>query len=132
MTARRQDITIKQGESKTINIPVVDTDATPIEEGPPPVFPPKDLSGNSVLWGVWLEADDPISAAVLSKTTPIITIIQIDGGGAVLDGISIPLLPADTQALSGTYHHEARVTAGSTEQVVTAGSFNVEESPTKD
>lgn len=110
MTAMGQNLTLFQGETQTVRIPVTNASGAPIT-----------LTGASVVWRVTTAS----GATVLSKTS--------GGGGITLitttitsDTIAIAIDPADTLGLAAaTYLHECRITIDGEQAVVTAGALTL-------
>jgi len=121
MTAQGQDITVYEGEDKTIDIYVTDSaGGSTVNLGTP----------TSVTWTVKASASTTESD-LISKTLAAGEISVGDGNGTN-DKLSIALDSADTQGLEGsTYYHECRVVDGSSDNhVVTVGKITVNHSAT--
>lgn len=114
MTSLNQDFTLYQGETKTLRVPVVDADGAP-----------QTLTGAEVVWEAWRTPGSP----VISKGATI-TLYSAEGTN---DGVQIPLLPADSEAVQpAVYTHECRVTLAGAEGVIFTGKMTVLYSETKE
>lgn len=82
---------------------------------------PKNLTNASVIWRAARRIG---GTAAIAKSTPgEITIQSPETDGVIL----VPLLPADTEALSGDFVHEAQVVdAAAKKATVTVGRLEIE------
>jgi hypothetical protein len=111
MPSLKQNVTMWQGDARTLVIDVKNTDGT---------IP--SLVGASVTW--WMGANPPTSAVHIKKdngNTGGVTITATPGE------FSVVLAGADTATLSpGVYYHEAEVVlADGTPSTVTIGQFTI-------
>lgn len=98
MTVTDQDFSMYAGDSRTLTIAVVDGDGAAV-----------NLTGASIEWGLWSDAD--ATTLLISKSTSSgITILTQSGD--TLGKFRVTLAPADTSGLQGDYRHEAEVTDG--------------------
>lgn len=114
MTVKAQDITVYEGEDKTIKISVTDT------EGGSPV----DLTGATSI--TWLVTASYLSVLkLIEKQLSNGIILENDAGSN--DRIVIPLDSADTVGMGGkTYYHECRIVDVSAKShVVAVGDISV-------
>mgnify|MGYP001046047535 FL=1 len=121
MTAEGQSFTIYEGEDKTVNISVTDSDGgSPVNLGSP----------TSVTWQVKYSAST--STAALIEKTYADGEISIANDAGTNDQLQIALDAADSQGLEGAqYYHECRVVDGSADNhVVTSGYMTVKHSAT--
>lgn len=103
MTKRFQDVSAKRGDTVELEVPITD------ENGDP--FDLTDVA--EVKWALFDYVDGSGFVEQFRKLLSLgeITLIQINGTGAVLDGLKIDIEPADTTGLEpGNYTHECEVT----------------------
>lgn len=114
MTKTAQDVTIYAGDTANIKVTVYDSDNSNVR---------KNITGSTVKW-VMFDPDD--TGVILTKTTPS-TVSVTDATNGEL---TIPLAPADTEAISpGNYRHEAEITdASGNVSTVLVGDFIILES----
>lgn len=118
MTKLNQDFTMFQGETKTLQVPIVDKDGNP-----------QSLTGATVRW----ELRKGTKMVLLRKTGAASNPITLYNASGTDDGVSIPLVPDDTKGLqSGEYVHECRAVLVGTEEVLFEGTVTLKYSATKD
>lgn len=108
MTAVGQDFTMRQGDSRLVNITVVDEYASPL-----------DISSVQVNWIMYKRnPDNP----VLQKTTTSGVVLTAPTSGI----LTIHLAPADTLNLLGRFYHECEITdISGNVSTVTEGSVTI-------
>lgn len=117
MTIKDQHITMAQGESKNIQVPITKAGA-----------PSNVSTATEIVWWVFKKKSD--DTAVLSKALGSgITIIDIVDTN---DGLLIAIAPDDTRTLAPiTYCHECRITDDENNEIIAfEGEFELEASPT--
>lgn len=121
MTMTAQDFLLYQGETKTIEIPILGQDsATPFTM----------TTVTEVDWGAWNTAESRVLTKKLSLSgTSAITIFSLNGTD---DAIRFTLTESDTDDFpAGTYNHECRITdASGAQEVVFVGVMTVSASRT--
>jgi hypothetical protein len=119
MTTTAQDITVYEGEDKTILISVTDT------SGGSAV----NLTGATTTWVVTTGASS--NTAIISKTSTDAE-ITYDNDAGTNDRINIALASADTQGQEGNvlYHECKVVDSGSDTHIVATGKFTVRHAST--
>lgn len=128
MTVTGQTLEVWQGTKTKVEVPIVDANGDP-----------QDLTGATVWWAAFVDDYEDWAEALISKGTDEtgddeITLIQIDGQAAVLDGIRFFVVEADLADITGDYyHHEARgQDASGNPSIFFTGDFNVNPAPTRD
>lgn len=108
MTAVGQDFTMRQGDSKIVNITVVDENNEVL-----------DITGVTVNWIMYKRnPDNPI----LQKTTTSGISLTLPTSGI----LTINILPQDTENLLGRFYHEAEITdTNENISTVTEGSVTI-------
>lgn len=112
MTSVNQDVSMRSGDTKKIDIVVDELDSAGVVTGQ------VNLSGATIKW----KAFDTSGMEQISKTTASgITILDAVGGK-----LQVLLDPADTAALEGRFLHETEVTdASGNVSTVTTGVLKV-------
>jgi len=108
MTATGQDFTVRQGDSKIINITVIDEYSQPL-----------NLYGITANWIMYKRnPDNPI----LQKTTVSGITLSVPTSGI----LTIRLIPSDTETLLGRFYHECEITdTNGNISTVTEGSVTI-------
>ena len=115
MAAENQDFTLYQGEDEQVDFQVTDSDGSP-----------KNLTGASIEWGMWLS-----DTRILTKTTG--SGVSLVNGLGTNDIARIAIAKADSISLQpGAYYHECRAVLSGSEQVVAVGHVLLKVSMTKD
>lgn len=97
MAKENQHIEVAQGQGLRIQIAVVNGDGSP-----------KTMTGGTPIWHCFIDEDEALSAAVISKTDGEISLVDLDGTD---DGIQFDFVPDDTDDETiGQYHWESWIT----------------------
>jgi hypothetical protein len=88
------DFEMHQGDTKRLRVSVVDSDGAAVSL----------VGAQSIKW--WAAKKVTSTVRLLEKSVASGSITVLDAAGGVL---SIPILPADTAAITGDYYHELEV-----------------------
>lgn len=117
MTRLNQDFEMHQAENKTLRVPIVDADGDP-----------QTLTGATVRWEVFRGTTSILTKTSSDGSNPI-TLYNAAGTN---DGVSIPIVPADTTGLTPReYSHECRATLAGVQLVLFSGKLTLKYSETK-
>lgn len=109
MSRTNQNVTMWQGEAKTLVSPIVNAAGTAVS-----------LTGAAISWRLY---DVTTGVVLLTKTTAAGS-VALSTTTATNDTVTVTLDPADTVSLEGAYYHEAAIT-GSQAAVLYTGVLTI-------